>query len=166
MAARTNRTGEWTSPTREITKSHLIRLIDESRHCEAAVEMIRDVPTRQDPAAAPEFPVLGRCNSMHIDLRSLGDPDPLAIPQDVAAPDPRPATFWSEPDAEPATATPAHAPMTEDAMPVTAAPAQRLATGARRGRKRAASVRLLLCLGVLVVLCLGVLVVLDLGTWA
>jgi hypothetical protein len=56
--------------------------------------------------------------------------------------------------------------MTKNAMPPTAAPAQSIATGARRGRKRVASVRLLLCLGVLVFLCLGVLVFLGLGTWA
>jgi hypothetical protein len=57
-----------------------------------------------------------------------------------------------------------YAPMTKNAMPPTAAPAQRIATGARRGRKRVAIVRLLLCLGVLVFLCLGVLVFLGLGT--
>lgn len=166
MAARTNRTGEWCSPTREITNSHLIRLIDESRHCEAVVEMIHDAPTRQCPAAALELLERARCNSMLIDLRSLGDPDPLAIEQEVAAPDPGPATLRSEPEVEEATATLTYAPMTKNAMPPTAEPAQSTATGAHRGRKRVASVRLLLCLGVLVFLCLGVLVFLGLGTWA
>jgi hypothetical protein len=50
-------------------------------------------------------------------------------------------------------------------MPPTAAPAQSMATGARRGRKHVAGVRLLLCLGALVFLCLGLLVFLGLGTW-
>lgn len=136
MAARTNPTGEWCSPTREITSSRLIRLIDESRHREAVVEMIHDAPTRKCPAAALELLERARCNNMLIDLRALADPDALAIEQDVAAPDPGPA------------------------------PARSIATGARRGRKRVASVRLLLCLGVLVFLCLGVLVFLCLDPWA
>jgi len=148
MAARTNPTGEWCSPTREITSSRLIRLIDESRHREALVEMIRDAPARRGPATALELRERARCNSMLIDLRSLGDPD------EVAAPDPGPATLQSEPEVEQATATLTYAPMTKNAM-----------TGARRGRKRAAGVRLLLCLGMLVFLCLGVLVFLGLGTW-
>lgn len=166
MVARTNPTGEWCSPTREITSSRLTRLIDESRPCEAVVEMIHDAPTHQCPAAALELLERARCNSMLIDLRSLGDPDPLAIEQEVAAPDPGPATLRSEPEVEEATATLTYAPMTKNAMPPTAASAQSIATGARRGRKRVASVRLLLYLGVLVVLGLGVLVVLGLGTWA
>lgn len=165
MAARTNPTGEWCSPTREITSSRLIRLIDESRHCGAVVEMIHDVPTRQCPAAALELLERARCNSMLIDLRSLGDPDPLAIEQEVAAPDPGPATLRSEPEVEEETATLTYAPMTKNAMLPTA-PAQSIATGARRGRKRVASIRLLLSLGVLVFLGLGVLVFLGLGTWA
>ena len=128
--------------------------------------MIHDAPTRQCPATALELLEGARCNSMLIDLRALADPDPLAIAQEVAAPDPGPATLRSEPEDEQATATPTHAPMTENAMPPTAALAQSIATGARRGRKRVASVRLLLCLGVLVFLCLCVLVFLGLGTWA
>jgi len=165
MAARTNPTGEWCSPTREITNLRLSRLIDESRHREAVVEMIHDAPTRKCPAAALELLERARCNSMLIDLRSLGDPDGLTLAED-AAPDPGLATLWSEPEVDPETATLTYAPMTKNAMPPPAARTQRIATGARRGRKRAASVRLVLCLGVLVVLSLGVLVVLGLGTWA
>ncbi|HEX8112066.1 MAG TPA: hypothetical protein VF516_30245 [Kofleriaceae bacterium] len=144
----------------------MIRLIDESRHREAVVEMIHDAPTRQCPPAALELLERAHCNSMLIDLRSLGDPDALVIEEEVAAPDPGPATLWSEPEAEQATATLLYAPMTKNAMPPIAASARSIATGARRGRKRVTSVRLLLCLGVLVLLCLGVLVFLDLGTWA
>lgn len=145
MAARTNPTGEWCLPTREITSSQLTRLIDDSRRREAVVEMIHDAPIRQCPAAALELLESARCNNMLIDLRALGDPDELAIAQEVAAPDPGPAMH---------------------AMPPTAASAQSIATGARRGRKRVASIGLLLCLGALVFLCLGVLVFLGLGTWA
>jgi hypothetical protein len=117
----------------------LIRLIDESRHRAAVVGMIHDAPTRKCPAAALEHLERARCNSMLIDLRALGDPDALAIAQEVAAPDPGPATLRSEPEVEQATATLTYAPSV-------------------------ASVRLLLCLGVLVFLCLGVLVFLGLGT--
>jgi hypothetical protein len=150
MAARTNPTGQWwSSPTREITSSQLIRLIEESRHHEAVVKRIHDAPTRKCPTAALELLERARCNNMLVDLRALGDPDALAI---------------AEPEVEQATETLMYAPMTKNAMPPTAAPAQRIATGARRGRKRVAIVRLLLCLGVLVFLCLGVLVFLGLGT--
>jgi hypothetical protein len=165
MAARTNPAGEWCSPTREIPNSRLIRLIDESRHCEVVVEMIQDTPTRKCPATALELLEHAGRNSKLIDLRSLADPDALAIAQEAAAPDPGPAMRRSEPEVEQATATPTHAPMTANAMPTTAAVAQSITTSARRGRKRVASVRLLLCLGVLVFLCLGVLVLLGLNTW-
>lgn len=164
MAARTP-TFEWCPPTREITSSHLIRLIDESRHREAVVEMVHDVPTRKCPAAALERLERARCNSMLIDLRSLADPDALAAGQEVAALDPGPAMLRSEPEAEQEPATLVYAPTTTDEMLPAAAPAQSIAAGARRGRKRVASVRLLLCLGVLVVLYLGGLVVLGIGTW-
>lgn len=166
MAARTNPTGEWCSPTREITNSRLIRLIDESYHSEAVVEIIHDAPTRPCPAAALELLERARCNSMLVDLRALADPDALAIEQEETAPDPGPAMLRSEPEVEQETATLTYAPMTKNAMPPTVAPAQSIATGARRGRKRAASVRLLLCLGALVFLGLGVLVFLGLGTGA
>lgn len=161
MAART-RTGEWCSPTREITSSRLVRLIDESRHREAAVEMIHDAPTRQCPAAVVELLDRSRGNSMLVDLRALCDPDAPAITEDVAAPDPGLPTLRSEPEVEEETATLMYVPMTKNALPPTAASAQSIATGARRGRKRVASVRLLLCLGALVFLCLGVLVLLGL----
>jgi hypothetical protein len=161
MAARTNRTGEWCSPTREITSSRLIRLIDESRHRAAAAERIHDAPTRQSPAAAVERLERAHCNSMLVDLRALGDPDAPAIAEEVAAPDPGLPTLRSESETE----EEATLMYTPNAMPPTAASAQSIATGARRGRKRVANVRLLLCLGVLVFLCLGVLVVLGLDTW-
>ncbi len=127
--------------------------------------MVHDVPTRKCPADALELVERARGNNMLIDLRSLGDPDAPAIAQEVAAPDPVPATFWWEPEVEPASSTLTDAPMTNNAMSPTVAPAQSIATGARRGRQRIARVRLLLCLSVLVVLCLGVLAVLGLGTW-
>lgn len=165
MAARTNPTGEWCSPTREITNARLIRLIDESLHGEASVEMVRDAPARQCPAAALELIERARCNNMLIDLRSLGDPDAPAIEQEVAAPDPGPPALLSEPEVEEATVTLMYAPMTMNATPPTSALAQSIATGARRGRKRVASVRLLLCLGALVFLSLGLLVFLGLGAW-
>jgi hypothetical protein len=158
MAARTNRTGEWCSPTREITSSRLIRLIDESRHRATAAERIHDAPTRQSPAAAVERLERTRCNSMLVDLRALGDPEAPAITEEVAEPDPGLPTLRSESETE----EEATLMYTPNAMPPTAASAQSIATGARRGRKR---VRLLLCLGVLVFLCLGVLVVLGLDTW-
>lgn len=164
MAARTNPADEWCSPTCEIPNSRLIRLIDESRHCAAVVEVVQDTPTRKCPGTAPELEHAGR-NSKLIDLQSLGDPGAPAIAQDVAAPDPGPAMLWPEPEVEQATATPTHAPRTANTMPRTTAVAQRIATSVRRGRKRATSVRLLLCLSVLVFLCLGVLVFLGLDTW-
>jgi hypothetical protein len=52
MMGRTEPSGEWCSPTRELASSQLIRLVDESRH---AVEMIHDVPTRKCPAATLEM---------------------------------------------------------------------------------------------------------------
>jgi hypothetical protein len=165
MAARTNPTGEWCSPTREITNARLIRLIDESLHREADVELIHHAPTRPCPAAARELVERARCNNMLIDLRSLGDPDASAIEQELAAPDPGPPPLLSEPEVEEATVTLMYAPMTMNAMPPTAALAQSIATGARRGRKRVASARLLLCLGALVFLCLGLLGFVGLGTW-
>jgi hypothetical protein len=143
----------------------LIRLIDESRHREAVVEVIHDAPTRECPAAALEHLERARCNSMLIDLRSLADPDAPVLEQEVAALDPGPATLPSEPEAEQEPATLMYTPVTKDAMPPAAVPARSIAAGARRGRKRVASVRLLLGLGILMVLCLGVLVFLDLGTW-
>jgi hypothetical protein len=143
----------------------LIRLIDESRHREAVVEVIHDVPTRACPAAALELLERGGCNSMLIDLRSLADPDAPVLEQEVAALDPGLATLPSEPEVEQEPATLMYAPMTKNAMPSTAVPARSIAAGARRGRKRVASVRLLLCLGVFVLLCLGVLGFLDLSTW-
>ena len=165
MAARTKRTGEWCSPTREITSSRLIRLIDESRHREAVVERVHDAPTRQRPAAAVELLERARCDSLLVDLRALGDPDAPAILEDVAAPDPGLPTLRSESEVEDETATLMYAPMAKHAMPPTAASRRSIATGARRGRKRVASVRLLLCLGVLVCLGLGVLEFFDLDTW-
>jgi hypothetical protein len=164
MAARTPPTGEWCSPTREITGSQLIRLIDESRHREAVVEMIHDVPTRQCPAATLELLERTDCSTMLIDLRSLGEPDALEIEQELDAPDPDPATLRSEPEVEQEPATLTYAPMPERAMPPTAA--QSIATGAHRDRERVASVRLLLYLDVLLFLCVGVLACLGLGTWA
>jgi hypothetical protein len=166
MAARTNPAGEWCSPTREITSSRLIRLIDECRRREAVVEVIHDAPTRECPAAALERVERARCNNMLIDLRSLADPEAPAIAEEVAVLDPGPAALLSEPEAEEATATLIYAPMTLNAMPPTAAPAQSLATGARLGRKRVGRVRQLLCLGALVLLCLGGIVWLGLGPWA
>ena len=162
--ARTKRTWEWSPPTREITSSQLIRLIDESRHREAVVERGHDAPTRQCPAAVVERLERARCDSMLVDLRALGDPDAPAIAEEVAALDPGLPTLRSESEVEEETATLMYAPMTKNAMPPTAVSAQRIATGARRGRKRVASLRLLLCLGVLVFLCLGVLVFLGLDT--
>ena len=165
MAAKTNPTGEWCSPTREMPNSRLIRLIDESRHCEAVVnKMIQDMPTRQCPTAAPERLEHAGGNSKLVELRSLGDPDALAIAQEVTAPDPGPAPLRSEPEVEQATAPPTHAPMTANAKPPTTVVAQRIATRTRRGRKRVASVRLLLYMSVLVFLCLGVLALLGLNT--
>jgi hypothetical protein len=163
MAVRTHPTGEWSPPTREIGGSQLIRLVDESRHREAAVEMIHDEPTRACPAAAQELLEHTRRESQLVDLRSLGDPGSLAVAQEGAAPDPGPATLRSEPLAEQATATPAEAATTETARLSTAATTQRIAPRARRDRKGVASPRLLLGVRVLVLLCLGVLVVLGLG---
>jgi hypothetical protein len=140
----------------------LIRLIDETRHGDAVVEMAHDAPTRECPAAALEPLERARCNRMIIDLRSLADPDAPVAGQEVAAPDPDPATLRSEPEVEQEPATLVYAAMTQDEMPPAAAPAQSIATGARRDRKRVARVHLLLCLGVLVFLCLGVLVFLGL----
>jgi hypothetical protein len=158
MAARTNRTGEWCSPTREIPRPRLIRLIDESRGGEAVVEKVHDVPARKCPATALELLERTRCNSMLIDLRSLGDPD------EECAPDLDPLPLLSEPEEEEATVTLMYAPMTKDAMPPTAEPTQNVAFRARRGR-RIAAVRLVLCLGALVFLCLRVLALLGLGIW-
>jgi hypothetical protein len=166
MAARTSPAGEWCSPTREITSSRLSRLIDECRRREAVVEVVHDAPARQCPADALERLERARCNNMLIDLRSLADPEAPAIADEGAALDPGPAALLSEPEVEEATATLMYAPRTLNAMPPTAAPAQSLATGARRGRKRIARVRRLLCLGALVLLCLGGVVWLGLGPWA
>ena len=175
MAARTNRTAEWCSPTREITSSRLIRLIDETRPCEAVAERIHDAPTRQSPAAAVELLEPPRCNTMLVDLRALGDPDASTIPEEddvvevdvdveedevVAPPDPGLPKLRSESEGE-EEATLMYVPMTNKAILPTAASAQRIATGARRGPR----VGLLLCLGVLVVLGLGVFVVLGLDPW-
>lgn len=176
MAARTNRTAEWCSPTREITSSRLIRLIDETRDCEAVAERIHEAPTRQSPAAAVELLEPPRCNTMLVDLQALADPDASGIAEDevvevdvdvegeevVAPPDPGLPKLRSESEGEEEAATLMYVPMMKNAMPPTVASAQSIATGARRGRKR---VRLLLCLGVLVVLGLGVFVVLGVDPW-
>lgn len=165
MVARRQPTGEWCSPTREIPSSRLIRLIDDSRRDGAVVEMVHDAPTRQCPTAALELLERARCNSMLINVQSLGDPDPMAIAEELAAPDPGPATLRFEFEIEQEAATLTYAPMTKNAMPPTAGSASSIAIGARRGGKCAASVRLFVCLGALVFLGLGVLVFLGLGTW-
>lgn len=164
MAARTP-TGEWTSPTREITTTHLIRLIDETRPREAAVARVHESPTRPCPPAALERLKRARESGMLIDLRSFAEPDALASGEQAAAPDPGPAARPPRPEVAPETATLTYASMTNNAMPPTPAPAQSIATGDRRSRKRIVSVRLLLCLGMLAFLCLGVLVLLGLDRW-
>lgn len=153
MAARTP-TGEWCSPTREITTTHLVRLIDESRPREAVVEAIDNAPPPERPAAALELLERPRCNTRLIDPRSLADPDAPATGREVAALDPGPAMLRSEPEVEQGPATPVYAPTTKNKMPPAAAPAQSIATGARRGGKHSTSIRLILGLGVLVLLCL------------
>lgn len=158
-------TGEWCSPTREITNTHLIRLIDETRPREAVVEVFHSAPTRECPAAALERLERPRCNSRLIDPRSLADPGALAAGREVAALDPGPAMLRSEPEVEQAPAMPVYAPATKNEMPPAAAPAQRIATGARRGGRHLASVRLILGLGVLVLLCLWGVVCFGLDTW-
>jgi hypothetical protein len=157
MAARTNPAGDWCSPTREIARPRLSRLIDECRRREPVVAAC--------PAAAVEHLERARCNNMLIDLRSLDEPDACAIAEEVAALDRGLPALLSEPEVEEATATLMYAPVTRNALPPAAALAQRIATAARRGRQRVARVRSLLRLGAVVVLCLGVLVVLRLGPW-
>jgi hypothetical protein len=148
----------------------LTRLIDESRHREAVVDVTHSAPTRKCPAAARDPLERARCSSMLIDLQSLADPDAPATGEEevveVAAPDPGLPRLWSEPEAEPEAATLMYVPIiTENAIPPSAALAPSIATSVHRGRKRVASVRLLLYLGMLVFLCLGVLLFLGLGTW-
>jgi len=164
MTARTP-TGEWCSPTREITTTHLVRLIDETRPRESVVEVLHHAPTREFPADVRELLERPRCSTRLIDPRSLADPDALAAGQKVAALDPGPAMLRSEPEVAQAPAAPVVAPTTKNEMPPAAAPAQRSATGARRGGKRLTSLRLILGLGVLVILCLWGFVFLGLDTW-
>lgn len=163
MAARTPLPGEWSSPTREITTTHLIRLINETRPREVVVERVHVAPIRPCPPTALERLEPARGSGMLIDLRSFAEPDAPASEDQAAAPAPGPATPPAK--VEPETATLTYASMMNHAMPPTPAPAQRMATGARRGWKRVASVRLLLCLGMLAFLCLGVLVLLGLDRW-
>lgn len=169
MPARTDPTGKSCARTREITSSQLIRLIDETRRREAIVEMLHDgvlhdAPTRQYPAAALELVERTRSNGMLIDVQALEDPDTPAAAQDVAALDPGLPMLASGSEVEEMTATQMYAPVPNSAMPPTAAPAQTITTAARRDRERAARVRALLCLGVLVFLCLGVIVSVGLDT--
>lgn len=164
MTARTP-TAEWSSPTREITTTHLVRLIDETRPREAAVEVLHHAPTREFPADVRELLERSRCNTRLIDPRSVADPGALAAGRAVAALDPGPAMIRSEPEVEQAPAAPGYAPTTKTEMPPAAAPAQRNATGARRGGKHLTSVRLILGLGVLVLLCLWGFVFFGLDTW-
>jgi hypothetical protein len=71
--ARSNPSGEWTSPTREVRGSQLIRLLDESRQ----PEVVHDEPTRKVPATSLEL--LERSRSSQV--RSLSE---LAIPVELA----------------------------------------------------------------------------------
>jgi hypothetical protein len=151
-----NLLGQWCSPTREITNTRLIRLIDESRQHEAAAEVVHEAPGRLENEL---------CNGIPVDLQSLDDPDAPASAQEVVAPDPGLPTLESEPEVEPATEAFMYAPMTQHAMPPTTASAQHIATGARRSRQRVARTRILLGLGALMFLCLGLLVALGLAAW-
>lgn len=167
MAARTNLLGQWCSPTREITKTQLVRLIEETRHREAVAEVVHDPPNRECPTSAPERLENTPCSGMLIDLQPPDAPDAPARAQEGVAQDPGLPTLGSEPEVEPATAAFIYAPMMTNAMPPAPAPApaQSIATAARRGRQRVARVRLLLGLGALLFLCLGLLAALGLAAW-
>jgi hypothetical protein len=75
--ARSNPSGEWTQPTREVRGSQLIKLLDESR--QPVVEVVHDEPTRKVPATSFELLERSRRNSSQV--RSLSE---LAIPVELA----------------------------------------------------------------------------------